>query len=97
MATMASQPFGTHTLRLFEPPPVERQMNAALANFWQKAVSSVKPALVTTSDSQLRKQSMTPVDSKGAQTSAIACGHSPGTAQQSVSAAQPWVQYPFGT
>jgi hypothetical protein len=47
---------------------VDRQMNAAFAFAWQNAVESVKPAFVTSAASQLKKQFISPVDSKGAQT-----------------------------
>jgi hypothetical protein len=77
---------------LFEPPPVERQMKAAFAYFWQKVVESASPEAVTVSSSQLRKHSIIPVDSNGAHTSANASGHSPGIAQQSLSASHRCVQ-----
>jgi hypothetical protein len=44
---------------------------------------------------QLRKQYIGPADSKEAQTSLNPLRHSPGTAQQSASDWQVWVQYPF--
>jgi iron complex transport system permease protein len=41
-ASRAQAP-GTHTLRFFAPPPVERQMKAGLPYFWQKVLESVNP------------------------------------------------------
>ena len=43
------------TLRLAEPPPVDRQVNELEAYCWQKAVVSEMPASKTVA-SQLKKQ-----------------------------------------
>jgi len=72
-------------------------MNAEFAFAWQNAFESVKPAFVTSLASQLKKQFLPPVDSKGAQTWGKPSGHSPITAQQSRSCVHSWLQYPFGT
>jgi len=75
-------------LRFALPPPVERQLNEAFAQRWQKVSGSVVPAsgAAAMSDaSQLRKQYICPDDSKDAHTSSNPATHSPGTVQQSAS------------
>jgi hypothetical protein len=77
--------YGPQNLRFALPPPVERQLNEAFAQRWQKELGSVVPAsgAAAMSDaSQPRKQYICPDDSKDAQTSLKPARHSPGTAQQ---------------
>jgi hypothetical protein len=58
---------------------------------WQNASASVTPASPGTL-SQLKKQYFMFVDSKGEHTCGYPVRHSPGTAQQSASVEQTWVQ-----
>jgi hypothetical protein len=73
---------------------VDRQVAIGPAQCWQKAFGSAMPAsLDAMSDGeQATKQYIGLVDSKEAQTSLKLPRHSPGTAQQSVSDWQVWVQ-----
>jgi hypothetical protein len=77
-------PFGTQTFRFWLPPPVERQTKAVLALCWQKTELSMPVG--TTGSSQLKKQYDWPADSNGAHTWGKLVLHSPGIAQQSLSA-----------
>lgn len=77
------------------PPPVERHVNVGFANDWQYAVGSVVPpfgAAAIAVEEQLRKQYVWGADSSGAHTSVKPEGHSPGTAQQSLSEVHVCVQ-----
>jgi hypothetical protein len=71
-----------------DPPPDDLQVKPACAYVAQKESASAKPASPITVFSQLRMQYLSVVDSKGEQTWGNDVRHSPGTAQQSVSAEQ---------
>jgi hypothetical protein len=70
-------------------------VNAGFPNVWQYVFGSVVPAFGVAAIAaalQLKKQYVWGADWSGAHTSAAPEGHSPGTAQQSVSAVHVCVQ-----